>query len=118
MDINELVMEHVLGLQPVAGIPPSYIDPTAEGGFGTPCLNFLESTANQQRMRYILAQGGWSLRLEGHPANPSANRGRSSVATYTKGGRSFSVTRPDENEAVCVAALLTTGIRLPELVSR
>jgi len=109
-NISILVVEKIFHWERLDRPELLYRKPDTSNGFAEHCPNFLGSELSQTMLREEMSRRGYSLSITHKPANFETNEGRTSTAIFSGEGREFESTQPDENAAVCIAALLTVGI--------
>jgi len=56
-----------------------------------------------------MSNKGFTLEVTSNPVNWEKQTGKTFTARFTRGNEVFETTQPDENIAVCMAALQTVG---------
>ena len=114
--VSFLIAERILGWTRMSGPDVRFMKPGVSCGFAELCPNFVELPKAQTLLREEMSRRGYSLKITHNPANSEKNEGKTCTAVFILGEKSFESTQPEENAAVCFAALLSVGV-LPDSVA-
>ena len=104
------IAERILGWTRMSCPDVRFMKPGVSYGTAELCPNFVESSKAQILLREEMSKRGYSLKITYNPLNSDRNEEKSCTAIFTLGEKSFESTQPEENAAVCIAALLTIGV--------
>jgi hypothetical protein len=110
--VNTQIAELILGWKQVDTSRPFYMKPGVSAGPSQPCPDFLMSSDAQTLLRKEMSRRGWSLTVKANKVNLKTGDGNTWTAKFQNSEKEFESTQPDENAAVCVAALLAAGVSL------
>jgi hypothetical protein len=113
MDINAEVAKRIMRWEVLTMEPGGrfYRDPEQQGrGAMGKLPDFL--LKDHELLRQTMRDRGYELTIAERPPDLQKGRGRMFMATYTGQGKSVQTTQPDEDLAVCVAALKAHGFQI------
>ena len=110
--VNTQIAELILGWRRVDTSRLFYMKPGVCAGPSLPCPDFLMSSAAQTLLRKEMSRRGWSLTVKANKVNLKTGTETHGQLSFKTRKRSSRVTQPDDNAAVCVAALLAAGVSL------